>query len=171
MAQEAVRRDELADHLTTFKSVVATSTTGNVGASWVVPLPFPARPIERIQCSLWVQINEEEAKLDDVQYYAPTSTVLHCLETGEAVGIAATGLVSYVYAAGPAYSRIADSPCVTESMTTWLRQPTVLRQLTLTLHSSSGQPFELLPPALTGTMNMQIIARFTFFGPRDTRLF
>ena len=171
MAQEAVRRDELADHLTTFKSVASTALTGSIGASWVVPVPFASRPIERIQCSLYVDIYELEDAIASTQYDGPVTTALYCQEVGETVGMASTGISSSVFVAPATWSRITEVPCVRELTTTWLRQPTVLRQLTLTLLDSTGAPFGLLEPSIGGTMNMQIVARFTFFGPRDTRLF
>lgn len=191
MAQEAVRRDELVDQFTIFKSVSLAFGDANLDPSWVVQVPIPARPISRMTCDLSVHVTEVET----LTYTAVNNTgvapaALWCRELNCIVGkVAGTG--AYIEWRAP-YSYETDdgkggrilttttdmksitSPCQPMSTTTWFRPERDIRVMTLDLVdvATSMVPFTIAAPGgAAGAVSVRVLAHFTFFGPRDTRMY
>ncbi len=192
MAQEAVRPDELVDSFTVFKSTALVNGDAAAHPSWVVDVPIPARPISRIHCDLSLHITEiETGAYATVTNTGVAPAGLYCRELSSIVGqVAAMGVYSeYVFTSthdhtpddGKRYEvvteedlRVHASACQPTPVTTWLRPLRDIRQMTLDVVdvSTSMVPMTLnAPGSADGGVSLRMIARFTFFGPRDTRMY
>lgn len=187
MAQEAVRRDELVDQFTTTRSIALADTSVTGPFSWTCQVPIPSRPISRIECDLTVYLSEVAPGVGSVKNGPSYPLHLFCTELSAVVGQVAGMGSSILYSAPYSYTNavpanvvttelvsIGSSPCQPIHCTTWLREPRDIRVMTLTLMEDSTTsliPFVPVVPAAFGVIEWFVTARFTFFGPRDTRMF
>lgn len=182
MAQEAVRRDELVDSFSIGKSVTQTDASSDTPVSWVVQVPLASRPISRIVCDLSVNISEDEVlNFLSLKYTGAPALVLYCRELASVVGHVTSSGLSSLWRVTEADGKTVNlngnmqcSACQPQQITTWLRPERDIRQMTLDLMIPSGSsfaPFTLYAPAAGGGIQLFVHARFTFFGPRDTRMY
>lgn len=182
MAQEAVRRDELVDSFSIGKTVSLTNGDAATVMSWVSQVPVASRPITRMVCDLSVSIAEAEVlDFSSLRYVGPVPLVLYCRELASVVGHVTSSGMSAVWRVTEADGKTIDknidmqiSACQPQQITTWLRPEREIRQMTFDLMIPSGSsfaPFSLAAPAAGGAIEIFVHARFTFFGPRDTRMF
>ena len=187
MAQEAVRRDELVDQFTTTRSVSLASTSTTGPFSWTCQVPIASRPISRIECDLTVYLDEVAAGYNDVKNGPAFPFHLFCSELSAVVGQVAGAGSSIEYpfpysytTVGPTdvesiqLAQLGSATCQPIHCTTWVREPKAIPVMTLTLMEDG--PTSLVPfvpelPAVGGVIGWFVTARFTFFGPRDTRMY
>lgn len=174
MAQEAVRRDELANSFDVFSTWVQ-------GAA-VVPLSVTVNPAtssfvtERIECRLMVGLFDYSNAADNSKLGIPTTRLtapwgLYWQEGGCIVGMV-SGIGAFSY--NNSYVNLA-APGQPMDFTLHLRNPRRIDSMTLSLVSPSTSagtnPDFISINAATGSTQVKLMAHFTFFGPRDTRMY
>lgn len=174
MAQEVVRRDELATSFDVFKTWVQ--------AAAAVPLtltiyPAVASVVERIECTMQIGIVDAVGAGGPANLGIPVTNIvspmgLYWNEGGTLVGMCGSpNVLSYGDTDTYMAAQGKDMNLITH-----LRTPTLIQGgMTLGIAvapTTTGQAPTFLSIAAGATAcTVRLVARFTFFGPRDTRLF
>lgn len=173
MAQEAVRRDELANSFDVVKTWVQNAADQPLDLT-VYP-PFTSL-VERVECKMMLQIWDASDTKDNTHLgidpsYINSPIALYWRDGNVNVGmVASPGVRSYNTAATNMVS--AGQPI---DLITHFRDPKMIPVMNMSVVSPSvaaGSSPDFIKIVAAGVAcSVRLMAHFTFFGPRDTRMY